>query len=92
MIQPTRPSSPRRGFTLIELLIVMGVIGVLSVLTLVSVTAITADARLSSATNTVTAALANARALAIKNNAIVLIVFRPQLVGTREQVVEITVG
>ena len=77
------------GFTLVELLIVMGVIGVLSVLTLVSITAISADARLSSATNTVTAALANARALAMKNNAIVLIVFRPQLVGTREQVVEI---
>ncbi len=89
MILPPRSSSPRRGFTLIELLIVMGVIGVLSVLTLVSITAITADARLSSATNTVTAALANARALAMKNNAIVLIVFRPQLVGTREQVVEI---
>ncbi len=89
MILPPRPSSPRRGFTLIELLIVMGVIGVLSVLTLVSVKAITADARLSSATNTVTAALANARAIAMKKNSIVLVVFRPQFEGNARQRVEL---
>ena len=77
------------GFTLVELLIVMGVIGVLSVLTLVSVKAITADARLSSATNTVTAALGNARALAMKKNQIVLVAFRPIRVGANKQAIEI---
>ncbi len=83
------PICLRRGFTLVELLIVMGVIGVLSVLTLVSVKAITADARLSSATNTVAAALGNARALAMKKNQIVLVAFRPKLIGDRKQVVEV---
>lgn len=79
----------RRGFTLIELLVVMGVIAVLAVLTLMSMRAIADDARLASATNTVKAALDNARAMAMKNNTIVLIVFRPRFEGHNKQVVEI---
>ncbi|MCH8164475.1 MAG: prepilin-type N-terminal cleavage/methylation domain-containing protein [Planctomycetes bacterium] len=81
---------PRRcAFTLVELLVVMGVIAVLATLTLVSVRAITDNARLSSATNTVMAALDNARALAMKKNTIVLVVFRPRFEGNNKQVVEI---
>ena len=72
---------PSRGFTLVELLMVMGVIGVLSTLTLVSIRAIARDVRLSSATNTVMAALDNARALAMKRNKPVLVAFYPQRRG-----------
>jgi len=78
-----------RSFTLIELLVVMGVIGVLAVLTLMSMSAIANDARLASAKNTVKAALDTARAQAMKNNTVVLLVFRPRLVGTNEQEVDI---
>ena len=78
-----------RSFTLIELLVVMGVIGVLAVLTLMSMRAIANDARLASAKNTVKAALDTARAQAMKNNTVVLLVFRPRLVGTNEQEVDI---
>jgi prepilin-type N-terminal cleavage/methylation domain-containing protein len=67
----------RRGFTLAELLVVMGLLGLLSVLTAISVKKITGDAKLSSATNVVTAALSNARAYAMKNNKVVMVVFRP---------------
>ncbi len=77
------------AFTLTELLIVMGVIAVLSVLTLVSVRAIARDARMASATNTVVASLDNARALAMKNNSIVLVVFRARLDGDDGVVVDI---
>jgi len=77
------------GFTLIELLIVMGVIATLSVLTLVSVKAIADDARMASATNTVVASLDNARALAMKSNNIVLVVFRARLDGSDGVVVDI---
>ncbi len=77
------------AFTLTELLIVMGVIAALSVLTLVSVRAIARDARMASATNTVVASLDNARALAMKNNNIVLVVFRARLDGDDGVVVDI---
>ena len=81
----------RTGFTLLELLVAMGVIAVLAVLTLMSMRGIANDARLASATNTVKAALDNARALAMKNNTVVLIVFRPRFEGVhkQKQVVEI---
>ena len=81
--------SAHRSFTLIELLVVMGLIALLSVVTLVSVQAIIKDARLSSATNTVMAGLDNARALAMKKNTNVLVVFRPRFQGvaSQEQVV-----
>ncbi len=79
------------GFTLTELLVAMGVIAVLSVLVVMSMRAISKDARLASGVNTVTAALENARAMAMKNNQIVMIVFRPRLDGVnkRKQVVDI---
>ena len=77
------------AFTLTELLIVMGVIAALSVLTLVSMRAIVKDARLASATNTITASLENARALAMKKNNIVLLVFRARLDGDDGVVVDI---
>ncbi|MCH8152535.1 MAG: prepilin-type N-terminal cleavage/methylation domain-containing protein [Planctomycetes bacterium] len=79
----------RCAFTLVELLVVMGVIAVLATLTLVSVRAITDNARLSSATNTVMASLDNARALAMKKNTIVLVVFRARFEGNNKQVVEV---
>ncbi len=90
-----RPTSSRSawrpggGFTLTELLVVMGIVVVLATLTVVGVRGIARSARLSSATNTVMAALDNARALAMKTNTIVLVVFRPRLEGNNKQVVEI---
>jgi prepilin-type N-terminal cleavage/methylation domain-containing protein len=81
---------PSRGFTLAELLVVMGVIGVLSTLTLVSFRAISKDARLSSATNAVMAALDNARALAMKRNQPVLVAFYPRVEGRQSRVDIIT--
>lgn len=86
-----RLSRTSGGFTLIELLVVMGVIAVLAVLTLMSMRAIANDARMASATNTVKAALDNARALAMKNNTIVLIVFRPRLEGVHKQKQEVDI-
>jgi len=77
------------GFTLTELLIVMGVIAALSVLTLVSVREIVNGARLASATNTVIATLDNARAAALRRNAVVVVVFRPRFEGAAEQVVDL---
>ena len=81
----------RGGFTLIELLVAMGVIAVLAVLTLMSMRGIANDARMASATNTVKAALDNARALAMKNNTVVLIVFRPRLEGVHKQKQEVDI-
>ena len=66
-----------RGFTLIELLAVMGILVLLAVLTLTGVGRISKDARISTAVNRLTAALGNARALAIKENTYVMVAFRP---------------
>lgn len=77
-----------RGFTLIELLVVMGIMAVLGVLTTVGYYGIAKDAKLASAKNTVAAVLDNARALAMKNNRIVLVAFRPRMDGTSEQYLE----
>ena len=66
----------RRAFTLLELLVVMGILLVLAVLTAISVGKVTRDAKLANATNTVVAALGNARAIAIRDNAYVMVTFR----------------
>ena len=80
----------RQAFTLTELLVVIGVIAVLATLTLISTKAISAGARVSSAVNTVTAALDNGRALAMRRNAVVLVAFRPRFDRNRtDQVVEV---
>ncbi len=68
----------KRAFSLVELLVAIGIIAVLGILTAISVRGITKDARMSSAVNTVTASLGEARALAMKNNTIVAVVFRPR--------------
>lgn len=78
----------RAAFTLTELLVVIAVIAVLGGITVIAVRGISKDARMASAENTLTAVLDNARALAMKENRIILMVLRPRLVGDREQVVE----
>ncbi len=67
---------PRAAFTLLELLVVMGILPVLAVLSAVSVGKVTRDAKLANATNTLVAALGNARAIAIRDNAFVMVTFR----------------
>ena len=64
-----------RSFTLVELLTAMGVMLVLAAITLVAVKSISRSTRVSSGINTVTAALSNARALAMKNGRPVLVAF-----------------
>ena len=78
----------RRAFTLTELLVAIAIIGILAAITVVGIRAISKDAKLASGKNTVMAVLANARARAIKDNRIVLVAFRPRLVGENKQIVE----
>ncbi len=86
---PSSLSSPRRrGFTLTELLVVMGVITVLATLTVIGIRGVARNARMASATNGVMVALDTARAVAMKENAIVLVVFRPRLETPKKMVVE----
>ena len=71
-----RPVTARTAFTLLELLVVMGILLILAVLTAISVGKVTRDAKLANATNTVIAALGNARAIAVRDNAYVMVTFR----------------
>jgi prepilin-type N-terminal cleavage/methylation domain-containing protein len=66
----------RGGFTLLELLVVMGILLILATLTAISVGKVTRDAKLANATNVLVAALGNARAIAIRDNAYVMVTFR----------------
>jgi len=84
-----RKSQPKsRAFTLVELVVVMGVIALVASLTLVAVRQVARNTRQSSGVNAVKAALENARALAMKENKITLVVFRPRLEGANEMFVE----
>jgi len=67
----------RRAFTLVELLTVMGILLLMSVLTAVAVGRVAQDARISSGTNAVTAALGAARGLAMERNSVILVTFAP---------------
>ncbi len=90
IIGPSRYRPCLAGFTLAELLVAMAIIAILATLTAVSVKKIAGDARLSSAVNGVSAALDNARALAMKNNQIVMVVFRPRLKDGEQRVEAVT--
>ncbi|MHC4989981.1 MAG: pilus assembly FimT family protein, partial [Planctomycetota bacterium] len=68
---PRSRCTRRHAFTLTELLVAIGIIAVLGTLTIVGVRAIAKDARLSSAQNAISAALDNARGLAMKENTVV---------------------
>ena len=73
---PGRAHALRAGFTLLELLVVMGILLILATLTAISVGKVTRDAKLANATNVLVAALGNARAIAIRDNAYVMVTFR----------------
>ena len=82
-------SRPRSlGFTLIELLVAMAIIAIIGGITVVAIRTISEDARISSGTNAVTTALSTARSLAMAENKLVLVVFRPRLDEEGEQFVE----
>ena len=70
-----RPMQTIRAFTLIELLAVMGIIAILGVVITTSAQRISKDAKLAGATNKVLAALGEARAIAIRDRATVLVGF-----------------
>ncbi len=82
-----------RAFTLVELIVVMVVMTILAGLSAMAYRGVAEDLKMSSATNSVVAALDNARAMAIKKNRYVITVFRPRLDsdGT-EQVVDIVIA
>jgi len=82
--------SGARGFTLTELLVAMGIIALLSTLTVVSISALARDSRLASSRNTVVAALGTARAYAMKNNSIVLVLFRARWDDDRPEQRQVT--
>jgi prepilin-type N-terminal cleavage/methylation domain-containing protein len=73
-----RPTQTIRAFTLIELLAVMGIIAILGVVITTSAQRISKDAKVAGATNKVLAALGEARAIAIRDRAMVLVGFRVQ--------------
>jgi prepilin-type N-terminal cleavage/methylation domain-containing protein len=65
------------GFTLIELLVVIGILGLLAILTVISAQKLSKSSRVSAATNAVTSTLQVARAYAIRENKLTVVVFRP---------------
>lgn len=82
-----------KGFTLVELIVVIVIMTILAGFSAVAYKGIAADLRMSSATNTITAALDNARAMSIKHNRYVMTVFRPRLVNDdSQQVIDIVVA
>lgn len=87
---PRGRNRERCAFTLIELLVVVGIIAVLGGMTALSYRAIAKDAKLATGKNAVMSVLDQARSLALKNNKIVMVVFRPRLDGPKKQYVEAT--
>ncbi|MCZ6837501.1 MAG: prepilin-type N-terminal cleavage/methylation domain-containing protein [Planctomycetota bacterium] len=87
-----RVDSTRRfstfGFTLIELLVVMAVIAIIGTIVLAAFQSLGRNIRLSSGTNSVSAALGSARAQAMKTSEFVVVVFRPKLLDDNTQVIE----
>ena len=82
-----------RGFTLIELIVVIVVITIIAGITMVAYRGVASGYRMTSAKNTVSAALDNARARAIRDNEYMLTVFRPRLVDSgQSQVVDVVVA
>lgn len=79
----------RRSFTLTELLAAMAIIVVIAGVTVVSVQSLAREARLSSAVNTIAAALDTGRAMAIHEETFVAVVFRARLVSDNKQQIEI---
>lgn len=88
-IRMSHPGRVHRGFTLLELLVVTGIIVLLAVITVISVQALSRDARQTAAVNTVKASLGTARALAMRNNRPVMVVFRARPQGERDQYIEV---
>lgn len=72
-----RRRDARPAFTLIELLVVIGILALLGVLTIISAQKLSRSSRVSSAVNTVTNALQVARAYAIRESKLTVVVFRP---------------
>jgi prepilin-type N-terminal cleavage/methylation domain-containing protein len=87
----TKPTI-RPGFTLTELLVAMAIIAVIAGVTAVGIGTVARDAKLASATNTVAAALDTARGLAIRDNKLTVVAFRPRLEGSRRQYVEVVIA
>ena len=82
----------QHAFTLIELLVTMAIIGIIATVTVISIAVIANDARLASGKNTVVAALDHARALAIRDNNYVMLVFRPRLEESEQRVEALQLG
>lgn len=66
----------RWAFTLVELLVVMGIVGVLAVIVGLGVSKAATGARIAAATNDVIAALAQARAIAVRDRTQTVVAFR----------------
>jgi len=75
-----------RAFTLAELLVAMAIIGIIATVTVIAVGKISQDARVSSGINSITAALDNARALAMKEGKLVALVFQTHREGNKQHV------